>query len=159
MYKTLLAIPFLLFLLTFSPSDGAAFGQSSDRKDSDSAAERHSADALLPRPHRKTADKKFWVLAGLQVAATFADFETTQWAQGKAPRGAELNPLFGSHPGRARMYSIGLTLTGAQIYAQFRSKKLAERRGRFRKAWIVGGLLDTGVHTFLAVHNAQIAAK
>lgn len=119
--------------------------------------------AAVPERHfripGKVADKKFLGFAALQVAATVADFETTQWAQRKAPYGAEQNPLFGSHPSRARMYSIGFSLTSLQLYMQFRSKGYGERTGKIKHAWIVGALFDTGLHTYLAVHNAQIATR
>lgn len=119
--------------------------------------------AAVPERHfripEKVADKKFLAFAALQVAATVADFETTQWAQRKAPNGAEQNPLFGSHPSRARMYSIGFSLTSLQLYMQFRSKRYGERSGRMKHAWIVGALFDTGLHTYLAVHNGQIATR
>jgi hypothetical protein len=107
----------------------------------------------------KAADKKFWVLAGLQVGATFADFETTQWAQRVRPDGSELNPLYGRHPGRPRMYSIGMSLTALQIFVQYKSRTRAHETGKLKKAWIVGALVNTGVHTFLAVHNGQIAGQ
>jgi hypothetical protein len=107
----------------------------------------------------KVADKKFWVLAGLQVGATFADFETTQWAQRVRPDGSELNPLYGRHPGRPRMYSIGMSLTTLQIFVQYKSRARAHETGKLKKAWIAGALVNTGVHTLLAVHNGQIAGQ
>jgi hypothetical protein len=107
----------------------------------------------------KVVDKKFIAFAALQLAATVADFETTQWAQRNAPNGAEQNPLFGSHPSRPRMYSIGLSLTAFQVYMQYRSKRYGERTGKIKNAWIVGALFDTGLHTYLAVHNGQIATR
>jgi hypothetical protein len=111
-----------------------------------------------PHPH-KIADKKFWILAGLQVGATIADFETTQWAERVRPDGGEVNPVYGSHPGRMRMYGIGMSLTGVQILLQCKSKGMSQRNGKMKKAWIVGALLNTGVHTFLAVHNGRIAGQ
>jgi hypothetical protein len=107
----------------------------------------------------EVVDKKFIAFAALQLAATVADFETTQWAQRNAPYGAEQNPLFGSHPSRLRMYSIGLSLTTFQVYMQYRSKRYGERTGKIKNAWIVGALFDTGLHTYLAVHNGQIATR
>jgi hypothetical protein len=115
--------------------------------------------ARAPKRQFKVADRKFWALAALQTGATIADFETTQWAERKAPYGTEENPLFGSHPSRARMYSIGFTLTSAQIFLQYRSKRFGERTGKLKHAWIAGALFDTGLHTILAVHNAEIAER
>ena len=107
----------------------------------------------------KVAHKKFWVLAGLQVGATLADFETTQWAQRVRPDGGELNPLYGRHPARLRMYSIGMSLTALQIFAQYKSRARSHETGKLKNAWIVGAMVNTGVHTFLAVHNGQIAGR
>jgi hypothetical protein len=112
-----------------------------------------------PSPPRIIADKKFWILAGLEAGATIADFETTQWAERVRPDGGEVNPLYGSHPGRMRMYGIGMSLTGVQILLQYKSKGMSQRNGKMKKAWIVGALLNTGVHTFLAVHNGRIAGQ
>jgi hypothetical protein len=166
MYRIFVAIPLFLLLITV-PARAQAHAQQGP---SDSElpnkpeiqtgihAESH-AGILASNSHSKIADKKFWILAGLQVGATFADFETTQWAQRVRPDGGELNPLYGRHPGRVRMYGIGMSLTGAQILLQYRSKAKGQESGKLKKAWIVGALLNTGVHTFLAVHNGEIAGQ
>jgi len=154
MHKSAVAIPFFFFLLMIFGLNAPVYAQSADGTEA-----RPHADGSSPNKHFKFADKKFWALAGLQVAATFADFETTQWAQRNAPLGAEQNPLFGGHPGRPRMYAIGGALTAGQILLQYRSKSFGERTGKLKKAWIVGALLNTGLHTFLAVHNARIAGQ
>ncbi|HKS80526.1 MAG TPA: hypothetical protein VJR23_03395 [Candidatus Acidoferrales bacterium] len=123
---------------------------------------KHAPPLIDPpqaKRHFKIADKKFFAIAALQFGATIADFETTQWAQRKAPYGAEKNPLFGTHPSRERMYGIGFSITSIQVFMQYRSKRFGERRGRLKNAWIVGALLDTGVHTVLAAHNARIASR
>jgi len=164
--RSILAVP--LFLLLISVPAGAQVlaqqGPSASGLPNKPETKAPIASAILEQnyaslPPRKVADKKFWVLAGLEVGATVADFETTQWAQRVRPDGGELNPLYGRHPGRARMYGIGVSITSLQILMQFRSKQKAQARGKSGKAWIVGALLNTGVHTFLAVHNGQIAGQ
>lgn len=177
MYKCVITIPFFLFLLgslgtlfisgqafaqttssqTASPGQNTAPGQNADPPKQKTA--NPLIDAPAPTRHFRVADKKFWSLAALQAGATIADFETTQWAERKAPNGAEENPLFGRHPGRPRMYGIGFTLTSAQIFLQYRSRRFGERTGKLKHAWIVGALFNTGLHTSLAVHNAQIATR
>ncbi len=149
MNKLIVPLVLSLFLIV-APS----FAQTAAQQDSHSATETQAT-----KTHFKIADRKFWTLAALQAGATVADFETTQWAKRAAPSGAELNPLFGSHPGRPRMYSIGISLTTLQIFLQHRSKGLGKRTGKMKKAWIVGALVNTGLHTFLAVHNAEIASQ
>ena len=118
-----------------------------------------SLDAPVLNPHPKTADKKFWIFAGLQIGATIADIETTQWALNSNSRVHEINPLFGNRPGRARMYSIGMALTGIQLLLQHHTKARFERTGRAKGFWMVGATVNTTLHTVLAVHNAGIAGK
>jgi hypothetical protein len=169
MYKVFVAVP--LFLLGMA---SPAIAQTSSQKSGQTSTQpevttelpdkpevqvKVPAETKAPPAFHKIADKKFWILAGLQVGATIADFETTQWAERVRPDGGEVNPLYGSHPGRMRMYGIGMSLTGVQILLQYKSKEMSQRNGKMKKAWIVGTLLNTGVHTFLAVHNGEIAGR
>jgi hypothetical protein len=159
MFKHILGIlPFLIFasFLFFAAPAGA---QETAPAPADNKASLSLIDPPAAKRHFKIADKKFCAFAVLQLGATIADFETTQWAERKAPFGAERNPLFGSHPSRGRMYSIGFSITSLQIFMQYRSKRFGERTGKLKHAWLAGALLDTGLHTFLAVHNAKIAAR
>lgn len=156
--------PFLVLACLFSYA-APSFGQEPTQTQATehTPAEIKIALPLIDPPqakrHFKIADKKFFALAALQFGATIADFETTQWAQRKVPYGAEKNPLFGTHPSRERMYGIGFSITSMQVFMQYRSKRFGERRRRLKNAWIVGALLDTGVHTVLAAHNARIASR
>jgi hypothetical protein len=56
-------------------------------------------------------DHRFLIFAAVQVAATIADAETTQWALHSNPQAGEMNPLFGRHPDRARMYGVAFSIT------------------------------------------------
>ena len=118
-----------------------------------------SAGVQIEKPHRRIADKKFWTFAALQIAATAADFETTQWVLRTNPNAREINPLFGDRPGRLKMYGIGMPFTAFQILLQYHAKGVSDETGKAGKAWIVGAALDTGLHTFLAVHNARLAGQ
>lgn len=158
MYKCVVsAFPFLVLLGLFSFGVPAiAQAQAPDQleeKNPPSPVETPS------KRHFKVADKGFWTLAAVQIGATMADFETTQWAERSAPYGAERNPLFGRHPDRPTMYIIGFSLTSTQIFLQYRSKAFTERKRKLKHAWMVGALANTGLHTFLAVHNAEIASR
>lgn len=166
MYKIFVAVPLLLILINIPTTaqvraqQGPSVSDLPDKPETRAATlPEIRAESAGGKPHFKVADKKFWILAGLQVGATVADFETTQWAQRVRPDGGELNPLYGRHPGRARMYSIGMSLDAVQILMQYRSKAKPQEAGKLKRAWIVGALLNTGVHTFLAVHNGQIAGQ
>jgi len=143
--------PFVLLLfLAVSP----AHAQTQTEVDSSK-----STEIQILKPHRKIADKKFWIFAGLQVAATAADFETTQWAMRSDPAAREVNPLFGEHPSRLRMYGIGMPLTLFQIAVQYHAKGISEDTGKARAAWIVSASLNAGLHTALAIHNAGLVQQ
>ena len=143
-----LAILFLCFAV--APAKAQSQTQSDPPK---------SPDASVLQPHQKTADKKFWIFAGLQIGATIADIETTQWALSSNPRVHEINPLFGNRPDRARMYSIGMALTGLQLLLQHHTKARSERTGRAKVFWMAGATVNTTLHTVLAVNNARIAGE
>jgi hypothetical protein len=118
-----------------------------------------STGTQVTKPHLKIASKKFWIFAGLQIGATIADFETTQWALRSNPQAREINPLFGQRPSRLKMYGIGMPITVFQIALQHHAKGIADRTGKARGAWIVGASINTGLHTFLAVHNAGLVGQ
>jgi len=132
------------------------FAQTQAEDAAPSVAPADSAVPPLPKPRLKIADKRFWILAGIQIGATVADFETTQWALRSDPSAREVNPLFGQRPGRAKMYAIGMPLTLFQIALQYHVKGTAAQTGKGRAAWIVGASINTGLHTALAVHNASL---
>jgi hypothetical protein len=117
-----------------------------------------------PEPEARVApfrhpDRRFLIFAAIQIAATVADAETTQWALHSNPQAGEMNPLFGRHPDRPRMYGIALSITAVQILMQHHLKTISERTGKYQNAWMIGASVNTGFHTFLAVHNARIATS
>ncbi|MBZ5694993.1 MAG: hypothetical protein LAN36_06495 [Acidobacteriia bacterium] len=148
--KRNLAIAIMLLCFAVAPAKAQSETQPDPPK---------SPDAPALKSHPKVADKKFWIFAGLQIGATIADIETTQWALSSNPRVHEINPLFGSRPGRARMYSIGMALTGVQLLLQHHTKARSERTGRAKGFWMVGATANTALHSVLAVHNAGIAGQ
>lgn len=140
------SIALLLYLVFASP----AFPQTQSDSKQDSG--------VKPPKHRPVvADKKFWAFATVQVLAAAADFESTQAALRADSQAQELNPFFGGRPSRAKLYGVGMPLTAFQIFLQYRSKQIGENAERGKNLWLVGASIDTGLHTFLAVHNAQIS--
>jgi hypothetical protein len=120
--------------------------------------------AKLPEPsapavHFDRSNRRFWLMAAVQVAATVADGETTQWALRSHPDAREINPLFGSRPDRAKMYGIAFSITALQILLQHHAKIISEQTGKFRNGWLVGASVNTGFHTFLSIHNARLAEE
>jgi len=149
MLKVLFALALFPFLAVTSVHAQTQTGNDSTK----------SSDVEAAKPHRKIADKKFWILAGLQIGATAADFETTQWALRSDPGAREVNPLFGQRPSRLKMYGIGMPMTLFQIALQHHAKGLADQTGKARAAWIFGAVLNTGLHTALAIHNAGLVKQ
>ncbi len=98
-------------------------------------------------------------MAAVQIAATVADGETTQWALRSHPDAREINPLFGSRPDRAKMYGIAFSITALQILLQHHAKTISDRTGKFPNGWLLGASVNTGFHTFLAIHNARLAGE
>jgi len=87
----------------------------------------------------KTADRKFWTVTGLAAAATVSDIEVTAHAL-QNPNCSEHNPLFGSHPSRAKMYGVSVPATAAYGLVGYFLKK------RGVKVWAVPQLSLTAGH-------------
>ena len=87
----------------------------------------------------KTADRKFWTVTGLAAASTVSDVEVTAHAL-QNPNCSEHNPLFGSHPSRAKMYGVSVPATAAYALVGYWLKK------RGVKLWAVPQLSLTAGH-------------
>ena len=113
------------------------------------ASELPNAPSSSSKPGLATADGKFLFLASAYTAALVADYETTQSC---LARGAcrELNPVFGSHPSRLRMYAIGGAISAGTIYGSYYLKK---KRKRY---WWVPLVAGTVVHGYLAYRNSRL---
>jgi hypothetical protein len=88
---------------------------------------------------RKTADRKFWAMTALSSASTVSDIEVTAHAL-QNPNCVEHNPLFGSHPSRAKMYGVSIPASAAYTMVGYWLKK------RGVKLWAVPQLSLTGGH-------------
>ena len=87
----------------------------------------------------KTADRKFWTVTGLAAASTVSDVEVTAHAL-QNPNCTEHNPLFGSHPSRARMYGVSIPATAGYALLGYWLKK------RHVNLWAVPQLSLTAGH-------------
>jgi hypothetical protein len=103
--------------------------------------------------HWHTMDREFIVLQTFSWTAVFADLWTTQHGLAVNPTAHELNPLFGKHPSRARLYGIGIPLSAIPSYLSYKEKKLAPRRG----IWKINPRLSIIVHSLAAVDNLMVA--
>ncbi len=92
---------------------------------------------------RSPNKRAFTLLSAVAVASTVADLEFTAHCLASNPRCREANPLYGSHPSRARMYAIAMPMTAAQIwFSNHLRKKHPER-----KLWMIPTLTVTAVHS------------
>ncbi len=145
----------LLFLLAVAPTKA----QSEIQPQPSQPDLAKLPETSVPGVHFDHSNRRFWLMAGVQIAATVADGETTQWALRSHPDAREINPLFGSRPGRAKMYGIAFSITALQILLQHHAKTISDQTGKFPNGWLVGASVNTGFHTFLAIHNARLAGE
>jgi hypothetical protein len=102
----------------------------------------------------RTMDSKFILLQALSAAALVADVETTMHdLQGHTA--GELNPLFGQHPTRPRLYGINVPLNALSFFVSYRLKKSAPEQS----LWKVGPALSIAVHTAATINNLIVAHR
>ena len=97
----------------------------------------------------RVLDHKFILLQSLSTVALLADVETTVHAIAAQPRATELNPLFGAHPTRARLYGIAVPLNALSFYLSYHAKKTEPKRNW----WIIGPGVSIAVHSAAAINN------
>ena len=100
---------------------------------------------LIPVPH-ETKDRAFWSHVSASVLCTFMDVENSVYTMNHS-HSRELNPIYGSHPGRGRYYIIALPVAAATSYLSYRYKRESDAlraRGyedhKWRKWWIPDAL-------------------
>lgn len=98
---------------------------------------------------RRVLDRKFILLQSLSTLAMVADIESTAHALEGKSGAAELNPLFGRHPTRARMYGIGVPVNALTLFLSYRAKKIAPTR----RLWELAPALTTAIHAGAATNN------
>jgi hypothetical protein len=97
----------------------------------------------------RTLDRNFILLHTLGAVALVADLETTVRGLQRQANGAELNPLFGAHPTRARLYGIAVPLNIFSFYVSYHYKKI-QPGGNL---WKLGPGISIAVHTAAAINN------
>jgi len=96
------------------------------------------------------ADRNFFLTALFQVGATIGDIESTQYGLSHGAR--ELNPLYGSHPSRAKQYAITMPITAAVLGWSYRLKRSAPHS----KYWLIPPLVVGSMHAIAAGHNLAV---
>jgi hypothetical protein len=102
-----------------------------------------------------TLDTKFILLQTLSTVALLLDLETTAQAFEQQPKATELNPLFGAHPTRARLYGIAVPLSAFSFYLSYHYKKMEPSRS----VWKVAPGLSIAIHTAAAINNLIVAHR
>lgn len=99
---------------------------------------------------RDAHKRAFLLLSVAAGVATVVDVEVTTHCLQTKPNCRELNPLFGSHPSRARLYATALPLTIGQVwFSNYLRKKYPER-----KLWTLPTLSVTIGHAFGAMSGS-----
>lgn len=111
-------------------------------------SERSNAFAVKkPQPKKAIKSPSYILLLTAATAATIADCESTRAALND-PNNRESNPLFGTHPSRARMYGISVPILAVNAWAG------ATLKQRGKRWWPLGLTVVTGAHGAAALHNA-----
>ena len=104
---------------------------------------------------RYTLDREFILLHSLSAVALVADLETTAHLFTGQPKATELNPLFGKHPTRARLYGIAVPLDALSFYMSYRAKKAQPKRS----LWRITPGVSIAVHSAAAINNLIVAHR
>lgn len=138
------------------PSTSGGFHNRSDAS-SGKSAESIENLALTTRPATsvkpRTLDKRFILVHTVNTLALIADLESTAHAVSGKTGAVELNPLFGQHPSRARLYGIGVPMNALTFFLSYRAKKAAPAR----KLWLLPPAVTIGVHTAAVINNEAVA--
>ena len=108
---------------------------------------------IEPAPSRRrkpVADRSFWLAAMFQVGAAIADIESTQYGLGHGAR--ELNPLYGTHPTRARQYAIAMPIGAGVLAWSYRLKRSAPHS----RYWLIPPSVVGSIHSAAVVHNLTV---
>lgn len=76
---------------------------------------------VVPRKPKPTSTKKFWAVTAFSAAMTVADIELTQNCLATVRGCYETDPIYGTHPSRARMYAINVPINAAVSYLSYKT--------------------------------------
>jgi hypothetical protein len=104
---------------------------------------------LLETAKTKIVSRPFLLLSGAAVGAAVLDIESTAHCLANDPSCRDINPLFGNHPSRARLYGISMGVLGAQIFSSYSLR----RAHPHSKLWMAPLVVGIGVHSVAASLN------
>jgi hypothetical protein len=99
----------------------------------------------------KIFDRKFLLVAGISTAATLLDITTTSNCIFRYSNCQEANPLLGSHPSRAKIYGVNLSLLAGEMAAS----AWLRHRTPHTKTWLIPPLIGTAGHGLATVLNLR----
>jgi hypothetical protein len=97
---------------------------------------------VVPKAQKPVSTRKFWALTAFSAAMTVADIELTQNCLATVRGCYETDPLYGTHPTRARMYAINVPINAAVAYVSYK----AMTGKRLSKLWAWPQLALTATH-------------
>ena len=97
---------------------------------------------VVPKISKPPSTRKFWALTAFSAAMTVADIELTQNCLATVRGCYETDPLYGTHPSRARMYAINVPINAVVTYVSY--KALTGKR--LSKLWTWPQLALTATH-------------
>jgi hypothetical protein len=104
-----------------------------------------------PLETERVASRRFILASLFQIAATIGDVESTQYGLSHGAR--EANPLFGSHPSRAKQYAIAMPIAGGIVAWSYRLKRSAPHS----RHWLIPSIVTGAIHTGAMLHNFNAA--
>jgi len=99
-------------------------------------------------PTPRFFDRQFKMLTALSIAATTADIESTLHCSQSC---REVNPLYGAHPTRARLYGINAPF----LVGELMISRMVRKRLPGRKLWMVPSLSLSASHMFGVASNLR----
>ncbi len=95
---------------------------------------------------RRVADREFFVLQILNLAATVADIESTRYAQRHG--GTEISPLVGSRPSITTLYAISIPANIGISFWSYRLKSKAPHSRNWRIPPVISGAMHAGAAAY-----------
>jgi hypothetical protein len=99
--------------------------------------------AVFQPKYAHAADRRFWIFTAIHASLMVSDAELTYHCVTSYPLTCrEANPILGPHPGRGRLYGIGLASVGAETLISFALK----RHHPTGKMWLLPPIVGSVAH-------------
>jgi len=109
---------------------------------------------LRPVPVHRVTDTKFWMVAGALGASAAADFVTTERMLARGHH--EMNTLFGAHPSKLRVATVGGAYFAGEVILAYELKRVGRHHRWARGLWLVDPMRQTMDHIYWAASNEKL---